>query len=314
MDNSKISVIIPLYNSEKFIKNCVDSVLNQSYKNIELIVINDGSTDDSLEICKRIKDNRLLLISQNNFGAPSARNNGLKNATGEYIMFLDSDDVLEKDAIEKLYKKIKKEKADIAYGRTIHIDEKNNLSCEKIITPKVKLLNEEKNYYSIDPYPGNKLYKLDIIKRNNITFGNVRIGQDLNFYLKFMPFCKKISFCNEIVSYYRIVNNSISRTINFNIFDIINSFKDVEKFYRINKVDKENYIILESIKIYHYINQMKKLRSFSKISDRKLIYLYFNRYLKEPLKKGKITVQNKRVFKLKKIYLHIVCYIPFIKK
>lgn len=314
MEGKKVSIVIPLYNSEKFIKDCIDSILNQTYKNFELIVVNDGSTDGSLEICKKVKDDRIILINQNNFGAPAARNNGLKKSTGEYIMFLDSDDILEKNAIEKLYNKIEKDNSDLVYGKTIQIDENNNLCNEKVLTPKVDLQNPKKSHYAIDPYPGNKLYRMGIIKKHNITFGNTRIGQDLNFYLKYMPFCKKISFCNEVVSYYRLVKNSISKTMNFNIFDIVNSFKDVEKFYKVNLIDKEDYNTIESIKIYHYINQMKKLRNFSKISDRRIIYLYFNRYLQEPFKKGKITEKNKITFKIKKLYLHIACYIPFIKK
>ena len=313
MEKDKVSIVIPLYNSQKYIEKCVKSVLNQTYKNLEIFVINDGSTDNSLNVCNEIIDDRLTVITQNNFGAPAARNNGLYNITGKYVMLLDSDDFLRNDAIKNLYDTIERTNSELVYGRTIHVDENDNLLTEKILSPKVKLLNSKKNFYSIDPYPGNKLYRVDIIKKYNILFGNVRIGQDLNFYLKYVPFCKKIAFCDEIVSYYRVVETGISKTKNFNIFDITNSFKDVEKFYKINKIDDDNYEVLESIKIYHYINQMKKLRNFTNIIDRRIIYLYFCRNLRAPFKKGKIELKNKMIFKLKKLYLCFASFIPFIR-
>ena len=109
---SKVSIIIPVYNVEKYLDKCLKSVLNQTYKNIEIIVINDGSTDNSLKICKKYKDKRIVLIDKENGGVSSARNKGLELASGKYITFVDSDDWLELDAIENMVSFIEKENVD----------------------------------------------------------------------------------------------------------------------------------------------------------------------------------------------------------
>ena len=105
----KVSIIVPVYNVEKYIKRCLDSLINQTYKNLEIILIDDGSTDSSGKICDqyKIKDNRFKVIHQKNRGLPSARNTGIDNITGNIVMFIDSDDWIDKDCIEKCIKEFK---------------------------------------------------------------------------------------------------------------------------------------------------------------------------------------------------------------
>ena len=105
MSENKVSIIIPVFNSEKYIENCIKSILGQDYKNVEIIIINDGSTDNSVKIIKQINSDKIKLINQKNNGPSSARNNGIKNASGEWIMFLDSDDMLADNAISNLIEK-----------------------------------------------------------------------------------------------------------------------------------------------------------------------------------------------------------------
>ena len=116
-----ISIIIPLYNAENTIQNCIDSVLQQTYHNIEVILVNDGATDNSQHICEECaqNDNRIKIIQQKNSGVSSARNNGMEYATGEYIMFLDSDDTLAPNACELLYNTIIEKNADCIICGTI---------------------------------------------------------------------------------------------------------------------------------------------------------------------------------------------------
>ncbi len=113
----KVSIIIPVYNVEKYLKECLNSVVNQTLKEIEIICVDDGSTDNSLSILEEYakKDNRINLLKQENSGAGAARNKGLDSARGEYIYFLDSDDFLELNAIEILYNQIAKNQADICF-------------------------------------------------------------------------------------------------------------------------------------------------------------------------------------------------------
>ena len=114
----KITVIVPVYNVEHYLEKCLDSLINQTYKNLEIIVINDGSTDNSGEICQEYaqKDNRIVYIEKENGGLSDARNVGLDKMTGSYVTFIDSDDWVELDYVEILYKKIIEYQADIAVG------------------------------------------------------------------------------------------------------------------------------------------------------------------------------------------------------
>ncbi|MCC8015955.1 MAG: glycosyltransferase, partial [Clostridiales bacterium] len=115
MKNIKVSVIIPVYNSEKYLKQCLESVINQTLKEIEIICVDDGSTDNSLKILTALseKDGRISVLRQQNLFAGAARNNGIKHAKGKYLVFWDSDDFFEAGALSALYKKCEKENADI---------------------------------------------------------------------------------------------------------------------------------------------------------------------------------------------------------
>jgi glycosyltransferase EpsH len=140
--NIKITIIIPVYNVELYIKKCLESILNQSYQNLEIILVNDGTEDKSMEVIIQYQnDERLKIIEQKNMGLSAARNTGLKYATGEYIMFVDSDDWLELDCIEKCINEVKKTGAEvILFSR---INEYKNLSIKRKIFPYSKLFRNK---------------------------------------------------------------------------------------------------------------------------------------------------------------------------
>lgn len=121
----KITVIVPVYNVENYLNKCLDSIISQTYKNIEIVVVNDGSTDASGEICKEFSemDHRILYIEQENAGLSAARNTGLDNMSGNYVTFVDLDDWIEQDYVETLYKKIVEYQADIAVGNYYSFNE-----------------------------------------------------------------------------------------------------------------------------------------------------------------------------------------------
>ena len=112
-----ITIIINVYNGEKFIKKCLDCILNQTYKNLEVLIINDGSTDNTLKICESYIDNRIRIINQENKGVTIAKNVGIDNAKGKYLYFIDADDFIEKDTIEYLYNLIKNNNAEMATAK-----------------------------------------------------------------------------------------------------------------------------------------------------------------------------------------------------
>ena len=123
----KISVIIPVYNDEKYLAQCLDSVLRQTYSNLEIILVDDGSTDSTPELCEKYREKyaNIRILHKKNGGVGSSRNAGLEMATGEYVLFVDHDDLLSETHIEELYKLLKKNDADIAVGNFNHfIEEK----------------------------------------------------------------------------------------------------------------------------------------------------------------------------------------------
>ena len=137
MSNPKISIIVPVYNLDKYIEDTVTTLTAQTYKNLEIILVDDGSTDNSQEICQRLaeKDNRIVVVHQKNSGVSSARNTGIKHATGEYMSFCDGDDALENDMYDFLYNNLVADNADISICgiRMVHPDGSSNISTSKHI-------------------------------------------------------------------------------------------------------------------------------------------------------------------------------------
>lgn len=179
----KISIIIPVYNVEKYIKKCLDSVINQTYKNIEIIVIDDGSTDKSSSICDEYakKDKRIRVIHQENKGLSGARNTGLKYITGDYITFIDSDDYVEKDYVEYLYNLIIEDDYDISACNFVKIYEKN---IDKKNGDNKYILNREQAFSMMLDIENNftttawaKLYKKNLFK--DIKFPENEIYEDI---------------------------------------------------------------------------------------------------------------------------------------
>lgn len=293
---SKVSVIIPNYNASEFIEQCIKSVENQSYKNIEIVIVDDGSTDNSWDIIKYMaqKNSNIICVRQNNLNASIARNKGIELASGKYVLFLDSDDELFENAIELLVNEIEKEDAELAIGNFVDIDIKNNVINKRKEIKTLSLCKNPIDCVGMTPNPSNKLFRLDIIKDKGIYFGNVRIGQDLNFYLKYIVFCNTIKLVDRNIYMWRKVNSSMTNTCNFRIFDIIESFKDVKSFYsRTGNISLyENYIKI--IEFRHYYLQMEKQKNFKNKKARKVIVDFFDANLDGLMVKECITFNEYR--------------------
>lgn len=276
----KVSVIIPVYNAEKYIKECIQSVLEQDYDNMEVIVINDGSTDASEKNLAEFMD-EIVYIKQKNAGGSAARNTGLKAATGDYVFFLDADDILFSKAINELIKGIGD--ADICIGNYVEINDKGEAIKE------VRAFSKKTSYsmenlpllYVIYPNPSTKLYRMDIIKKNGLSFANLPIAQDLNFYLKYLLCCSRAVGINEMIYGYRIVQGSISRTYDSRIKDITKSFDDVELFAERNgkiSVFKQH---IENVELMHICYQMHKLRCIKSNRDRFEVFNFLKKRILE---------------------------------
>ncbi len=210
----KVSVIIPVYNVEKYLRECLDSVVKQTLKEIEIICVDDGSTDKSLEILKEYakKDNRITVITQKNLHAGVARNAGLTVARGEYVHFLDSDDWVEKDIYTKSLSDIDKDDIDVYVFNFNDVDNLNKtvkLHSSYTQYKNIFRFEEDKTMLQRPVVPWNKLYKRSFIKKNNLKFDATVVANDRTFYFKMLfsnPLIKKTSY-NDAFLNYRVNNN-----------------------------------------------------------------------------------------------------------
>lgn len=214
-----VSTIIPVYNSKKFLRKCLNSVINQTYKNIEIICINDGSTDNSLEILQEYKekDNRIQTIDIENHGVSYARNLGLEKVTGKYTLFIDSDDYIELNMIEELVNNSKNTNSDlVCCGR--RVETTNNKLKQKWL-PTKEISNDPMNdyvYFIKFRQVTQKLFKTFIIKDNNLLFDiNFNYGEDCIFLIEYLTHCKTITGIKEAYYHCTINTNSLSRNIKY---------------------------------------------------------------------------------------------------
>lgn len=272
--NELITIIVPIYNVQKYVGICLESIISQTYSNIEIILINDGSTDDSYKICKKYaeKDKRIKLITGKNNGVSRARNIGIENATGKYIIFIDSDDWIEKNMIEELYKAINENDADISIcGYYINTETEqysnNKLKKTEVINNKTEMYN---GIFCKDLYEGylwNKLIKRELI---NTKFNEkIHIQEDTLFLIDTIRNAKKLVYMPQYRLYhYRKRNNS---AVFFKY-----SYKDISKLEAIEEIlklkEKMNLKGVDDLELEYYIlaRQAKYIMKKEKIEDKKL--------------------------------------------
>lgn len=225
MNNPLVSIIVPIFNSELYLDKCIKSIVNQTYKDIQIILVNDGSTDGSLDICKKYSsiDDRVLIINKINEGVSVARNTGIENSMGDYILFVDSDDWLETDMILDLIKYQDSYNYDvILFGYYIDdlLKQSNKVVTYNCVTIKTKDEIEKKMPKLIKDEiinsPCNKLYKSSIIKNNSIRFNDkITIGEDALFNYQLFSKINSLKIVGN--SYYHYVKqNSSSLTNRYN--------------------------------------------------------------------------------------------------
>ena len=234
----KISIIVPIYKVENYIDKCIISITEQTYKNLEIILVDDGSPDKCPEICEKYakKDNRIKVIHKKNGGLSDARNAGLKVATGKYIGFVDSDDYIEKDMYQVLYNNLIKTNSDISIVNLKEVKEneiiENNIKDEQNIIEYNKLEALKKLIENkIKSYAWNKLYKKEIL--NDIEFPIGRKMEDLAVMYKIFEKVNKVVYTDKIEYYYLQRKNSILGNISESLV------KDLQYFV------KERYDYIE---------------------------------------------------------------------
>ncbi|MEF2629635.1 glycosyltransferase family 2 protein [Megamonas funiformis] len=228
---SKISIIIPIYNVEQYLSQCLDSVINQTYKNLEILLINDGSTDNSGKICDNYAklDNRIRVFHKKNEGVSSARNLGLEKCTGDFIGFVDPDDFIELNMYELLYNEQQKTNADIIWcnyckisstGNIIYLGEINNNTFYDLSLKNNKKIFSKNFYYILNmkTYIWNKLFKRKLFY--NIRFPLKKTFEDLFIFMSLILQTNTIQFISKTLYYYRQRDTSLCATFNTSKFSL----------------------------------------------------------------------------------------------
>ena len=208
----EVSVIVPVYNVEKYIANTLNSILNQTFRDIEVIIVDDGSTDNSIKICEEFKDPRIKIYKKDNGGASSARNYGIYKAKGKYLTFIDSDDLYESNYINNMYQ-YKEYDLVICGIRKVINGNDNNIFAEFEYKDKEEITNNIINIInsSMLNSPVNKLYHKEIITQNELLFDcSMEIGEDYNFNFKYLSHCQSVKCIRDCLYVYLVRNNSIS--------------------------------------------------------------------------------------------------------
>ena len=239
----KVSVIVPVYNVYDYLEKCLNSLVNQTLKDLEIIIVNDGSTDNSMDIINKYakKYSNIYAYSKENGGLSSARNYGLKYATGQYIAFVDSDDYIDKDMFNKMYEEAINTKSDMV------VCEFNYVYGDKIVRSYCNLdytLIPDKRYLIVPPMACTRLYKKELF--NNIKFKEGIYYEDLELNPKLVKYTKKISFINEGLYYYVIRSGSIMKQQKFNnkLYDIFKVLESNKKLLAKDYPDEIEYMYI----------------------------------------------------------------------
>lgn len=300
----KVSIIITVYNLEKYINRCLESIINQTFKDIEILVVNDGSTDESLNIIKEkaFLDNRIIIIDKKNEGISKARISGYMKSKGEYILFVDGDDYLDKNAIEILYNTAKSDDYDIVQykyminyedgrkgrNKSVLIDEKDFINNDLI---KLNLLGN--TIFSI----WSKFIKRDFINRNNIELPkNISFAEDVALTCVLSIYKPKFIFIDEYLYIYNRRENSISHKISSNLLDI-NEAMEYIRFHL-----KKNNLYLKYKDEYDYLVYMQSF--FYRIEDMFLKNdINMGKKLFKQWKQMNIKINGKNIY-YKKLYIN----------
>ena len=282
--NELITVIINVYNRENLISKCLESVINQTYKNLEILIVNDGSTDNTLKICESFKDERIRIITTENMGLSMSRNIGIDNAKGEYLYFVDSDDIIEKDVIDYLYHLCKKYDVKLSTCKPLTIYNYN--FKKKSIKEKVEIIDSYemlKRVLIVKESAGttwNKLYKKDLF--DNIRFEN-RIINDIVVTYKLVLKAQKIVYSNQQKYYYLRHKKAITIVENINYKRAIDLYK----------ASFERYNYIKNIYPNFLENDIGMIRNIIKV------HLFENKEIEKFLKEQKARKLFKELFSFK---------------
>ena len=320
MNNPLVTIVVPVYNVEQYLDRCIESIVNQTYNNIEIILVDDGSPDNCPQMCDdwARKDNRIKVIHKENNGLGMARNSGIEIATGSYILFVDSDDYIAPQTIEKCIAEFDRMQSDVVMFGRFETYADGTIKEKPIVTDECYFCNEQ---VLNDILPGLftykratgvssccKMYNLNLIKDANITYKSEReiLSEDAIFNLELFYYVKSVSVIRECFYYYFKNNNSLSRGYKKNLQELNNVFFE-ESVLICEKYGYHNRLI-DSIRARYHIYAfagMKQIKTsgFSKGKKKKLL----NNFFKDELLQKSITFDSlkSKSIPLKVFYLCI---------
>ncbi|WP_304729850.1 glycosyltransferase family 2 protein [Dubosiella newyorkensis] len=277
-----VTVVVPFYNVEKYIESCMNSIVNQTYKNLEIILVNDGSKDHSRSLVEKyLKDKRVKIIDQVNMGIGEARNSGLIHANGEYILFVDSDDKLELNMIEKLLNTAKMKDLDLVicgYKRVNERFEELEKDSIHLQEDKIYYPTKDKSVLLTDPSAWGKLYKTKLFKESGICFPNRVWAEDLQTIPKIIALSRKIGYIKDPLYYYVQHSGSImsSKTLDRQK-ESLEAMNDLIDYFKENNLDKIYAKELEFLCIAHIY--VFGINCLARIPKSKAMILEFRKYI-----------------------------------
>ena len=297
MINELVSIIVPIYNVEEYLNCCIESIINQTYNNLEIILVNDGSTDSCAILVDEWgkKDNRIKVIHKSNEGVSKARNIGVLESSGEFIVFVDPDDFLDRNFVNDMISIIKRENSDLVICNYRKVNKRADIIDEIYCFSK----NNNRDSYIKNVLLGNgflwnKIFKRSLIVSNSLKFNQELIVlEDELFILNYLKYCKKASYTDKILYNYRIHNNSVLNSQNKTVKKIVSDARGRVLIYEFIKdyCDDEtslriawNYMILSLLCIKK--EQILKKRKIDK-NDIQVLSSKYRKYSKEKIRKTK---------------------------
>lgn len=310
MEKDLVSIVVPVYKVEKYIRECIDSILNQTYKNLEVILVDDGSLDNCPYICDQyaLKDKRITVYHKKNGGLSDARNYGLKMANGRYVMFIDSDDYIENDMVETLLKNIINYKADISIcdcyflykDKIIKNDVENNI--QEMSHDEALLRLNKQNSFGFAAW--NKMYKKELF--STISFPKGKVNEDWYIMYKIFDKAKKVIYQPIAKYYYRQRKSSISKDSSINYNPILASTRCTKYMQRKYPNLVENAYgneIFADITVYNRLINIKGEKIKKKYIKRKI------KENKNKMERFRLYFENKKV-----VQIYLLIYFPIIYK
>lgn len=321
----KVSIITPVYNVEECIERSIKSVMNQTCKDFELLLIDDGSKDKSIDIARGLLENSSInykIITQKNSGVSAARNRGIKEASGEYITFLDSDDYIDHKFVERMYEKAEESKCEIVFCDYSEVDAKGNVLVQnrtnylnEFISGKEAAIMQLKDDITIGMR--SAIYKSSIIQDNNLLFDTKRkYGEDMVFVVKALLYAKKVISVNEVLAFYVIWGNSVTQNVSlkhldcyYSYIDLLNDIKDDESLNKIKSFLVEFKI---PYSISHVFSVLGKDSNFHeelfKFLNKEDVRKYLKNYKMQKLDKNNIrySIQCKGMLSCPKLLIKVL--------